>query len=263
MGSIDFMLRKIDEGLAAVTQHYADVKDADSLPEDLLYAIRNLVQDCQSALDWTMSDVHKRYVANKGRPYFPLVADHDELVKALDRWLPQVRAAHPDIAAAFERHQPYRAGNAALGHLHELSGVNKHRQFSTQRLDVTESVHPWVAAGGSVETIPVKYGPMLDKDGVPIPGKKWLPLPTIVAITNIDWRFIDSDVSVLPTLTSLAAAVREAVVDIRATAGIHDTAELPLRVTHPRGVLRMGAGGAVGMSQEKVDHGLVQGVPRH
>jgi hypothetical protein len=136
VGSIDFMLRKIDEGLAAVTQHYADVKDADSLPDDLLYAIRNLVQDCQSALDWTMSDVHKRYVANKGRPYFPLVADHDELVKALDRWLPQVRAAHPDIAAAFERHQPYRAGNAALGHLHELSGVNKHRQFSTQRLDV-------------------------------------------------------------------------------------------------------------------------------
>ncbi len=88
MSGIDFILHKIDEGLAAVTDRYSDVKDADSLPDDLLYAIRNLVQDCQSALDWTMSDVHRRYVTNPGKrsPYFPLAADHGQFGKGFSLW---------------------------------------------------------------------------------------------------------------------------------------------------------------------------------
>lgn len=253
MGSIDFMLGKIDEGLAAITEHYSDVKDGDTLPDDLLYAIRNLVQDCQSALDWTMSDVHKRYVANAGRrsPYFPLWTDPGQFVRTFDDSLPQVRATRPDIAAAFERHQPYRAGNEVLGYLRQLSGANKHRQFSTQRLEVTRFDHPWVAAGGSLETIPVEYGPMLDKDGAPIPGKS-SSIPTITAIEHIDWRFTDPDVSVLPTLQSLVAAVRDAVLDVRATAGIHDKTDRPLRVIHPRGAL-IGSRGAVGTSKGRKD----------
>jgi hypothetical protein len=255
MGSIDFMLGKIDEGLTAVTEHYSDVKDADTLPDDLLYVIRNLVQDCQSALDWTTSDVYQRYVPNprERSPYFPLAQDHDRFVTTLNGRLPTIIAKYPDIAAAFERHQPYQAGNEVLSYLERLSGENKHQQFSTQRLEVTEYVHPWVAAGGSFETIPLQYGPMVDRDGVPIPGKPWLPLPTITTITDIDWRFTNPDVSVMPTLQSLAAAVRNAVLDVRAAAGIQDMKERPLRVIHPRGVLRMGPGGAVGTSRRPTD----------
>jgi hypothetical protein len=251
VGRIDVMLRKIDEGLATVKEKYADVKDADTLPDDLLYAIRNLVQDCQSALDWTMSDVYGRYVANpkKWSPYFPLAADRAKFVKAMSKDLPDIQDAQPEVWAAFERHQPYRAGNEAMGCLHKLSGENKHRQFSTQKLDVRESVHPWVFAGGSVETIPVVYGRMYDRDGVPIPGKE-SSIPTIAAIGNIDWRFTDPDVSVLPTLQSLAAAVRDAVLDVRATAGIQDTTERPLRVTHPRGALRTGPQGPYGLGKD-------------
>jgi hypothetical protein len=241
---IGYILSKIGDGSTTIQLLYADVRDADRLPPDLLYAIRSLVQDCQSVLDWTMSEIHRSCVARPGKwsPYFPLCASPAKFTEALDKYLPGIRETRPDIAEALERHQPYRPGMEILGYLHKLSSENKHRQFSVQRLEVTESVHPWIAAGGSIETIPTPYGPVFDEHGVPIPGRT-SPVPTISSITNFDWRFTDPDVSVLPTLLSLAEAVLKAVWDIRGTAGIPETIEVPARVIHPRRVLQMGGGG--------------------
>ena len=253
---IGFILSRIGDGETTIQLLYGGVKDADTLPPDLLYAIRSLVQDCQSALDWTMSEIHRSCVAraDKWSPYFPLWASKPKFIEALDKSLPGIRDTRPDIAEALERHQPYRPGMEVLGYLHKLSNENKHRQFSVQRLEVPESVHPWIAAGGARETIPTQYGPVFDEHGVPIPGRT-SPVPAISSITNFDWRFTDPDVSVVPTLLSLADAVLKAVWDIRGIAGIPETTELPARVIHPRRVLQMGGGGvSMGEQVETPSH---------
>lgn len=219
---VDVLLRKIAEGVDQVEAHYEHDLDAQEVSDELLYAVRNVVQDCQSALDWTASAVAKKLYGKMGfSPYFPLRRTPGEFAKAIEKQIPGLAAGHPTVAAAFERHQPYQPGKAELRYIHTLSRVNKHQDFTAQtkiERHVTRSQY----SGAVVET---------DNRGNtfvrPVPGStntifdpSTAGVPTVECVVYIDWRFTNPDVSVLATLDALAMLVRAAVEDVRSEAAL-------------------------------------------
>jgi len=232
MASVAVLLRKIDEGVAEVREHYEADLAAKELSDDTLYAIRGVVQDCQSTLDWTATAVKKKfYPAQRWAPYFPLARRPADFPTQVEKQLRGLLRAHPKVAAAFERHQPYQPGKTELGYLKALSNANKHQDFTAQERETMRQIragdergsitfihaaeqgatgmwiHPdaQVSFGGR----PVDPTTLAPLDGGPKPYQETI---------YVDWRFVDPPVSVLPTLEALADHVREAVEDIRGEA---------------------------------------------
>ena len=218
-----FLLRKVDEGVVSVESRYRLDLDAKSVSDDLLYDVRRVIQDCQSALDWTASAVNDRYGSGRA-PYFPLARRPEDFDADLDKQIKGLHANHPAIAAAFERHQPYQAGSEVLGYLHKLSRVNKHQDFSPQTRTERLRTRVDVAGMGVAEWDPraIKFASGVSILGAPIDPATQRPSPhPAVAVTNvryIDWQFVDPPASVLGTLQSLARSVREAVEDVESAA---------------------------------------------
>ena len=205
--------------MASVESHYRRGLDAKSVSDSLLYDVRRVIQDCQSALDWTASAVNDRYGSGRA-PYFPLARRPEDFDAELDKQIKGLHANHPAIAAAFERHQPYQTGSEVLGYLHKLSRVNKHQDFSPQTR--TERLRTRVDVAAEWDPRAVKFASGVSILGAPIDPATQRPLPhPAVAVTDvryIDWQFVDPPTSVLRTLQSLARSVREAVEDVERAA---------------------------------------------
>ena len=222
---VQILLRKIDEGVASVEAQYKRSLEAKTLSDDLIYDVGRVIQDCQLALDWTATAVKNRFASGRD-PYFPLVARPEEFDPELDKQITGLRTKRPDVAKAFERHQPYQPGSEVLGHLRKLSRVNKHQDFTpqtrTERLRTRVNVHGVGVAEWDTQS--VKFAPGVSILGAPIDPATQRPIPhpavAVAVVRYIDWWFVDPRVPVLPTLQSLARSVREAVVDIGATAGL-------------------------------------------
>jgi hypothetical protein len=104
-----------------VRAHYEADLAAKEVSVELLYAIRNIVQDAQSALDWTATAVKKKFGKGKWRPYFPLMKDAEAFAVEIEKQIKGLSASQPNIVSAFERHQPYQRGKTELGYLHALA----------------------------------------------------------------------------------------------------------------------------------------------
>jgi hypothetical protein len=217
---VDVLLRRAGGGVIRVRNRYERDLAAKEVADDTLYAIRNIVQDCQSALDWTANAVKKKYGTGKWSPYFPLVHDPAEFPAALEKQIKGLAKKKPEIAAAFERHQPYHSDKIELGYLHALSRVEKHQDFtpqtrteqrmrSAQRGPMVVGWNPAIA----------RMGPGAQILGVPVDPRTQLPIPNphfvVTETVYVDWQFNEPPVSVLPTLERLVKLVRAAVRDVR------------------------------------------------
>jgi hypothetical protein len=225
---VDVLLRKIDEAVETVRGHYQADLAAKEVSDDLLYAVRQTIQDCQSALDWTATAVKEKHIAaSQWHPYFPLVRVPGDFAAELEKQLKGLAACKPQIAAAFERHQPYQNGKAELGYLHTLAKVNKHRDFTAQTREETRWIEVPGPGGSSIGFQPAGPGQAgisfgegvrVSLGGVPVNPKTLQPLgggpKPYHETVYVDWRFNDPEVSVLPTLATLAGLVRGAVEDI-------------------------------------------------
>ena len=180
----------------------------------------------------TANAVKVKFGPKGGRsPYFPLYDDPQKVGEALDSQIKGLRAKHPDIAAAFERHQPYQAGKSELGYLHQLARVNKHQDFTPQTRTVEHADRYEAASGATIElghgspgtgggeaggAASISMGP-----GASITlGDTSIQDIEPVEIVYVDWLFVDPPVSVLTTLEALAGHVRSAVEDIAGEAGL-------------------------------------------
>jgi hypothetical protein len=221
--NVGVLLRKIDEAVEEVRSHYEADLAAQHISDEVLYAISHMVTDCLAALDWTANAVKEKYGPTSGRsPYFPLRGKPDEFERGLNEQIKGLRANQPQIADAFERHQPYQPGNAELGYLHAIGRVNKHQDFTAQTRTEERRVDVQFG-GGSVSYGPgVTFGSGVSIGGVPVDPTTQRPVPhpsqTVTETIYVDWRFNDPPVSVLPTLESLARLVRSAVEDVRGEA---------------------------------------------
>lgn len=242
-GNISVLLRKADGAVEQVRAHYETDLAAKTISDDLMYAVRQVVQDCQSALDWTATAVKDSlYPASKWSPCFPLQKDPEKFEEALEKNLKGLRADHPGVAAAIERHQPYQPGKAPLGYLHALRRVNTHKDFTAQtrtektrtRIKTKDSEVEYEPEGLSMGSGPtriehvevrggfagIEIGPEgIKLGGVPLDPTTGQPVIRpdhgVTEVVYVDWRFADPEVSVLPTLEALASLTRSAVEDVR------------------------------------------------
>lgn len=222
MAGIDVLLRKIDEGRKQIHTLYVSGQKVEAVSDELLYAIRTYVQDLQSALDWTATAVAKACLPPKPgswRPYFPLASAPIDFPAALEKELKGLATAHPNVAATFERHQPYQPAKTELGYLHALTKVNKHEDFTAQTFTAfqgRETVIPgariFTAAGGSSDS---------DTFTIRRPDGRVETYPISQQVeTFYDRFFVDPPVRVMETLDVLGTQVLLAVKDIRLEAGL-------------------------------------------
>lgn len=209
-----------------------------TIPDDLLYAIRNAIQDQQSALDWVAHRVDQKYGKNADRsPYFPLHETHDEFTKVFTKHFGLVETARSDIRDAFERHQPYQPSHEVLGHLHTLARVNKHQDFTAQERKEANfyalvangqillsggSFNPGAQNGPAVHEFNLGGLPA-DLDGQRVALKVTSGSPERAATLRgivIDWYFADPYLPVLATLNELQQAVTDTDADIGQVAAL-------------------------------------------
>jgi hypothetical protein len=208
---VQVLLRKCDEALADVETIYARDVASHDLSGDLLYNIRSVVQDCQSALDATAGRVKDSYLKkSKWKPYFPLGTNPADFATKIEEQLKGLTAAEPGIAAAFERHQPYQPGKAVLGYLHSLARVNKHNDFSEQ---VREEVPPPSDPNDPRYIRHTRWGARLM-------GAWAMGTPGALITVFVGWNFVDPAVPVVPTLKDLVQQTRAAVEDIHTVAAL-------------------------------------------
>jgi hypothetical protein len=144
----------------------------------------------------------------------------------MDKQIAGLRSGHPEISAAFERHQPYQENKAELDYLHKLARVEKHQDFTPQERTTTRRVEARGQGCGVVSWDPraVSFGPGVSMHGVPVDPATQRPQPSPDAVVKetiyVDWRFVDPPVSVLPTLKALARLINLAVKDVRGAAQV-------------------------------------------
>lgn len=97
--------------------------------------VKNVLENQRSALDYLAVGITKEYGTPKGLIYYPLAQSEDEFAAVMERKMPGVTAAQPDIAAAIQRHQPYN--NEWLRELSQLTREQKHNQLTLQIVDET------------------------------------------------------------------------------------------------------------------------------
>src|SRR6185312_13016340 len=219
---VHVLLDKIDEHLDEVRDHYEEDLTSQELSDELVYAVRQVVQDCQSALDWTATAVRKKYYPRRtgSRPYFPLALEPKAFPELMDKQIKGLRVDHPDIAAAIRKHQPYRKGKEQLGLLKKLARVEKHEDFTPQTRKVTRRVEARSHQGVvSWDPSAVTFGAGVSIGNAPVDPRTQLPVPTrtqtVTQTIYVDWRFVDPDASVLPTLEALGRLVGSAVRGVR------------------------------------------------
>jgi hypothetical protein len=226
---IRVMLRKCDEALAEIETLYRRDVASHILSDDLLYAIRAVVQDCQSALDATATRVKEKFLKKSSwKPYFPLGVDSADFRKKIEEQLKGLTAKDASVVAAFERHQTYQPGKKELGYLKPLANANKHSDFSEQTRTKVVSIKSQpgtsgvIANGGSSIRLGAGAEIRIGSGAQIRMGRG--PGPTVVQNIQqtvlVGWNFVDPPVPVLPTLQSLVRLTRDAVEDIHVQAGL-------------------------------------------
>jgi hypothetical protein len=212
--NVGVLLKKIDEGVEEVRSHYETNLAAKKVSAELLYAVRHVIQDVQSALDWTATAVENKYSKGNGRPYFPLTKEPKDFPVEMEKQIRGLSTSQPGVVAAFERHQPYNEGKAPLGLLHALARIEKHQDFSPQT-----RVEKRRRKTGGVSWNPDVIIPSSPSGGMWVNGVKvhgdGADLSAVETTIYVDWIFSDLSVPVLPTLEGLAQLTRSAVEDVR------------------------------------------------
>jgi len=201
--SVDVLIRKAEEALKTVREHYEADLSAKRVSDDTLYAVGQIVIDCQRALD------------------YPIGKTPEDFETKLEEQIKGLAVSHPKIAKAFGRHQPYRAKRAELAYLKPLRKVNSHEDFTPQqrverqvglRQEYAGAIVEHDFIGGNLRAGPPRGSTNTIIDGSP-------PL-RVQRIVYVDWQFVDPPVSVLPTLQAIVRLTRAAVKDIRREANL-------------------------------------------
>lgn len=220
---VDVVLQKLPEQLTAIEKQYTRDLAEREMSDDLLHDIARFIEDCQRALDWTATDIDRKHGKARDRsPYYPLQNAPAKFVSAMAR---DFSTVPQPVYAAMKRYQPYQPDKESLGYLHDLARVNKHQDFTPQTRGETRRIR---ASGGGavVEWDPgaVRFGSGVSIGGVPVDPTTQRPVPSpmqqVTEVIYVGWNFVNPNVPVLATLTSLSQLIAEAVTDVRHAAGL-------------------------------------------
>lgn len=202
---------------------YEQSLSAKHVAADLQIAIKNVVENLRSALDYAARAIHQSFGGATGKVYFPICrpdAQAADFPSRANKDIPGVRN-HPDwvrfLMAMQAFHDP---ANAWLPKLASLAAENKHENLTPQRRVEESRTTVETAGAGMVSWGPgVTFGPGVSIGGVPVDPRTQLPVPhpsqTVRRETWVDFTFESTGDSVLPLLRSAAAGTRSIVRAVR------------------------------------------------
>lgn len=241
MDEVRTVLAEVDKQLLAIgTLYQADLELQRPSPT-LRGKIKGFLGNQRAALDHLAQAVVAAHGAGEVHTHYPFAAEGQAFEASLDRNMPGVREQRPDVAAAIGRHQPFSV--PAMARLRDL--LNDESQ---QRL-TPETREKAPEAGAPVDPVPeeqpVPEAPAPEPVGRPVPptnaggtglsggifinGVEYDPITLqrhqeaqrqASTVIYVDWRFGGSDASALSTLEAIDQAVRAAIEEVSAAAGL-------------------------------------------
>jgi hypothetical protein len=235
MDDLQSVLQKADAQLIAVDTLYgADLELQRSSPT-LRGKIRGFLESERAALDHLARQVVAATGSGETHVHYPLAPWEAGFEASIDKNMPGVREARPDIASTIARHQPY--SSPGLARLRELLQDEKRQQLTPETKPAPEEAEaPEPAPAPEPPPTPAPpppqgglgaglTGPMFI-NGVeydPVTLKPIHPPPVARRDTiYVDWLFTldGGPAPALPTLQSIQAAVATAIDEVRGAAGL-------------------------------------------
>jgi len=223
------MLEHIDKDLASLENEYTSSLRAKELPASLAIDVKNLMENLRSCLDYMAQDIYEIVIephrSKAGlkplkKAYFPYGKTKADFDGAVTKNLPDLSSLSPNVYGILESIQPFNAGITWLVDLCSTVNTNKHDSLSPQERserkaytvgskDGSASIS---APAGAIEAPPgaIHIGSgavVFDPDtGVPLQT----PGLDVKVTTWVDFKFADTDISVLPLLKSAREAIEKA-----------------------------------------------------
>jgi hypothetical protein len=242
----DAVLEATAEDLATLEGSYRQALREKTLPQSLLVRVKNILENQRSALDFVAHDLTSRFgtVLGKAQVYYPLAPTSAKFNGSIDRFMPDVRTARPDLAQTIQQFQPFNC--EWLRALRDLVNPNKHVRLSPQErmemreIAVTDRTGGRSALFGNVQVGPVGpngepgiafgpgggislgeggiigFGPAgVSFQGAPIDPRTQRPVAGAPVRVQeeiwVDWLFEGTERPVLATLNEIQNGVRAAI----------------------------------------------------
>lgn len=233
MDEVRGALQEADKQLLAIrTLYEADLSFQRASPT-LRGKIKAFLGNQRAALDHLAEAIVAAHAVGGGHTHYPFAAEEAVFEASLDKNMPGVREHRADVAAAIGRHQPFTA--PALADLRGLLNDESQQRLVPETRDRVAVEAAPLAGDRPVEVSPTPPMPPTDAGGIVLSGGLIIDGvahdPITLAsrleaqrleskVDYVDWRFGLSDASALSTLESIDAAVRAALADVAATAGV-------------------------------------------
>lgn len=94
--------------------------------------IKSVLEQLRSTLDYLAVELTGRYGTPKGLIYYPLAQGSQDYQTEIDKKMPGVAVARPDIAQVIQKWQPFQPGKEWLRELNQLAREQKHNRLTLQ-----------------------------------------------------------------------------------------------------------------------------------
>lgn len=212
------LLDEVERQLVDVQGVYEASLRAKDVSPELKVRIKNILENQRSALEYLAAQITDRDGVKGSRTKYPLAPTAADFVASIDRSMPGVRAARPDVAAKIELVQPFQQSCGWLAALRDLTNENKHQRLSPQVRKQT-----WQRSfRGVTWTEGVKFGAGVLIGGVPVNPATQKPegAEPVQETIYVDWQFEDLGVSAFGTLQEIQSNLRVVTEEIGSLAGI-------------------------------------------
>ena len=242
MDQVRVVLDEAEKQLVAIGTLYGADLELQRASPTLRGKIKAFLGNQRAALDHLASDVVTTHGAGEAHSHYPFAAEAETFEASIDKNMPGVRERRPDLTAAIARHQPFSV--PALARLRDLLNDETQQRLTPETRDKPKDVEVAAAADDETEApaespaapaAPPKAGPANQggivglTGGVFINGVSYDPITLQrqeearqreATVIYVDWRFGGSEASALSTLEAINAAVRAAIEEVSATAGL-------------------------------------------
>jgi len=247
MDEVRAVLQEVEKQLVAIGTLYEADLELQRVSPTLRGKLKGFLGNQRSALDHLAHAVVAAHGSGEAHTHYPFAAEAGAFEASLDKNMPGVREQRPDIADTIARHQPYCV--PALARLRDLLNDESQQRLTAETRDkpkddgtpasadpldaaTVEAPAPAAPAPAVTATSPVpptNAGGSTLSGGVFIDGVEYDPMTlkrhqeaqrAASTVIYVDWRFAGSDASALSTLEAINEAVRAALEEVAATAGL-------------------------------------------
>jgi hypothetical protein len=170
------LLDDAEEQISALQALHDEALDKEAARPRFRARVKSVLEQERSALDYLAVEITKEHGTPNGLIYYPLAQNAQNFHLEIERKMPGVAAAAPNVATTIEKWQPCQPGVEWLRDLNQLAREQKHNRLTLQlvrdtiRCRVTED-----ATGAFVEWYGLAFRPgpnpgttMIDSQSGPI-----------------------------------------------------------------------------------------------